>query len=381
MRSIFLAIHYLELGGAEMSLIGLLESLDYSEVQVDLFVYAHRGELLAAIPPQVNLLPEIPEYAQIECPIKDVLRNGFFRIAVARLRAKREYARYARRKHPKDGSAVFAYVARRLAPLMPAIHPEKEYDLAVSYLTPHDYVLRHVKAIEKVAWIHTDYSQIDVNSELELPVWAGYDKIISISDSVTRSFLEVFPSLADRVEVRKNRLPKHYIQRQAEKMTSEEVECEMPKCDKTVNILSVGRFCYAKNYDNVPDICRRLNDALSEKGLRAVWYLIGFGGDEPLIRRRMQEEGKQGQVVILGKKDNPYPYMKACDIYVQPSCYEGDPVTVKEAAFLGKRVVLTAFPTAEDVVKSIPGCSIVPLDNAGCAIGLASLIQKQRNDS
>ena len=72
---LFFAIHYLELGGAERSLIGLLNALDYNRCDVDLFVYSHRGELMSQIPPQVHLLPEIPEYAQIERPLKAVVRE------------------------------------------------------------------------------------------------------------------------------------------------------------------------------------------------------------------------------------------------------------------------------------------------------------------
>ena len=60
MTHLFFAIHYLELGGAEMSLIGLLDALDYTKYDVDLFVYSHRGELMELIPPRVHLLPEIP---------------------------------------------------------------------------------------------------------------------------------------------------------------------------------------------------------------------------------------------------------------------------------------------------------------------------------
>ena len=60
-KKVLIAIHYLELGGAEMSLLGLLGSLDYDKTDVDLFVYSHRGELMRFIPPQVNLLPDIPE--------------------------------------------------------------------------------------------------------------------------------------------------------------------------------------------------------------------------------------------------------------------------------------------------------------------------------
>ena len=72
-KRVFIAIHYLEIGGAEISLIGLLQALDYSKYDVDLFIYSHRGELMGFIPKEVNLLPEIPEYAQIERPMKDAL--------------------------------------------------------------------------------------------------------------------------------------------------------------------------------------------------------------------------------------------------------------------------------------------------------------------
>ena len=370
-KKILFAIHYLELGGAERSLLGLLESLDYSRVEVDLFVYRHQGELMPAIPPQVHLLPEIPEYAQIERPIRDVLRDGYWRIALARMRAKRQYAAYARKHRPKDNTAVYSYISRNLVSVLPKINPGKKYDIAVSYLMPHDYVLKKVTAKRKVAWIHTDYSQIDIDAQLELPVWSGYDRIVSISDSVSKQFLASFPSLADKIRVIPNQVPCAWVRQQALAMPVEEVEMEMPRTPGRINLLSVGRFSHAKNYDNVPDICRRIRAA----GLDVCWYLIGFGEEEPLIRRKIQECGMGDYVRLLGKKENPYPYMKACDIYVQPSRYEGSPMTVLEAKALDKPVVLSAFPTARSVVRDGVDGFIVPLDNAGCAYGIATLIK------
>ena len=81
-------------------------------------------------------------------------------------------------------------------------------------------------------------------------------------------------------------------------------------------------------------------------GLDVTWYLIGYGGDEMLIRQKIAEAGMQDRVIILGKKDNPYPYMRACDLYVQPSRYEGKAVTVREAQLLGKPVVITDYATS-----------------------------------
>ena len=108
------------------------------------------------------------------------------------------------------------------------------------------------------------------------------------------------------------------------------------------------------------------------------WYLIGYGGDEPLIRQRIAEEGMEGKVIILGKKENPYPYIKACDIYVQPSRYEGNSVTVREAQVLGKPVVVTNYPTAASQIQDGIDGIIVPMDNEGCAQGIAHFLQDKQ---
>ena len=144
----------------------------------------------------------------------------------------------------------------------------------------------------------------------------------------------------------------------------------MPKKEGRVNVLSVGRFTDAKNYDNVPDICRRVR----EQGIDICWYIIGYG-DETLIRQKMKEIGMEGYVVILGKRTNPYPYMKACDIYAQPSRYEGKSVTVREAQMLCKPVVITNYATAKSQIQDGVDGVIVPKDNEGCAKGIADFIR------
>ena len=365
---ILFAIHYLELGGAERSLIGLLRALDYSKVKVDLFVYSHRGELMKEIPQEVNLLPEISEYAQIERPLKDVLKDGYLRLFLARIKAKWQFAKYKKQNHPKDGNAIFSYVAKNVTPLFPPINPEKEYDLAVSFLAPHDIVLEKVHARKKVCWVHTDYTKVDVNTDIELPVWSQYDHIASVSECVAEAFIKRFPSLRDKVDVVPNIIDTQYVQ---EHSRAFDVKAEMPQEDGIIRLLSVGRFTEAKNFDNVPDICRRILNA----GVPVRWYLIGYGGDEALIRQRIADASMEKHVILLGKKDNPYPYMQACDVYVQPSRYEGCPVTIQEAQALGKPVVATAFPTVKSAIQDGISGVIVPLDNEGCAQGIIRVLQ------
>ena len=402
----------MEIGGAEMALVGLLQALDYTKYDVDLFLHAHRGEMMQFIPKEVNLLPEIKEYAHIECPMKQALLDGCWGVLFGRLKAKWLTKRYLLKKGVTESAAGLQYVADCVSPFLPSLHQFGEYDLAISFLQPHNYVVEKVNAKKKICWIHTDYTRVDINVEQELPVWNACDHIISISPDVTKTFLQVFPSLSNKIVEMENILSPEFVRRRAEEYEINFNEDEFralkarlcAKASKNpnanddadnnfpltahrsplnvncVNLLSVGRFCEAKNYDNVPDICQRINMMLNEnedenEKFSIRWYLIGYGGYEELIRQKIEEAGMQDYVIILGKRTNPYPYIKACDIYVQPSRYEGKSVTVREAQMLCKPVVVTNYPTAKSQIQDGIDGKIVPMDNEGCAQGLAEFIK------
>jgi glycosyltransferase involved in cell wall biosynthesis len=244
---------------------------------------------------------------------------------------------------------------------------EGTYDLAISFLTPHYFVAQKVQARKKIAWIHTDYSKIAVEREQQLRMWDPYREIISISPQVTEGFVKTFPELKGRVTEIGHILPVSFIREQAQE---KDVKDEVP-VDEMPRLLSIGRFCKAKNFDNVPDICR----CLLEMGVPVKWYLIGYGGDEELIRRRIAESGMEEHVIIFGKRTNPYPYIESCDLYVQPSRYEGKCVSVIEAQILHKPVVITRYPTAGSQLEDGVDGVIVPTDNEGCAKGIADLLR------
>lgn len=365
---IFIAMHYMEIGGAETALVGLLNALDPARVDVDLFLYDHRGEMMQFIPEWVNLLPQIPKYSVLERPIVELVKRGFWGIAAARLWAKcLSQKAYKRSGSTLENNGGLDKMSKCTTPLLPKINPSVTYDLAISFLTPHRIVAEKVKAKKKIAWIHTDYTRVWVDAEEELKVWQKYDYVASISGDVTNTFLQVFPSLAPKIVEIENILSPSFVRKRAE---LQDVDKEI-RHEGAITLLSVGRFSDAKNYDNVPDICKRL---IGKTKLNIKWYIIGYGGDEALIRQKIKEAGMEEHVILLGKRSNPYPYIKACDIYVQPSRYEGKSVTVREAQMLCKPVVVTNYPTAPSQIRSGIDGVIVPMDNEGCANGLAEVI-------
>lgn len=366
MKNIFIAGLSMEIGGAERALLGLLYHIDTTKYTVDLFLNRHEGEFMSQIPKGINLLPQNRYYASLAVPLIEVLRNRSVGALFGRTYAKMKAKQYRKKCYSSKPDAVeLEYSHKYTVPFMPYMS-EKKYDVAISFCAPHYFVSRKVSARKKIAWIHTDYTKISIDVASELEMWNQYDHIVSISDAVTESFLQVFPSLEHKVVLVENILPEKLIREQAKGPCPDLIRMRDEKI-----ILSVGRFSYAKNFDHVPWICKRI----LELGVDVTWYLIGYGGDEQLIREQIAEAGMEQHVKILGKRENPYPYINACDLYVQPSRYEGKAVTVREAQMLGKPVVITRYATSASQLEEDVDGVIVPLDNEGCAQGIAAFLR------
>lgn len=366
MKKIIIVSHAMEIGGAERALLGLLNSFDYSNYEVDLFLMRQEGELFKFIPKEVNLL-SINQARYLAVPMKPLLFEHATKMLYGRLKAK-----YLARKRvnklglKKENQVELTYSHKYTWKYIDDINPDITYDLAISFLTPHYICMNRVKAKKKIAWIHTDYSTIDIDVETELGMWGGYDYIASISENVTETFLKKFPTLQDKIIRIDNIVTSNMVESQAD----EEIDIEFEQ-EGYLKLLSIGRFSYQKNFDNVPEICK----FILKSGLNVKWYLLGFGGDEQLIRDNIEKCGMQEKVIILGKKDNPYPYIKNCDIYVQPSRYEGKAVTVREAQILQKPVIITDYATAHSQIEDGYDGIIVPLDNKECAKGIERVIR------
>ena len=371
-KRIFINIHYLEIGGAERALLGLLSSLNPDKVDIDLFVNQHTGEFMPLIPEWVNLLPEISEYTCIERPITTIVKEGHVGIALRRIWAKHKHKQYLNTltvEQRQHDASVFQYVADAVEGALPSLAHLGEYDLAISFLQPHNIVLNKVKAKKKICWIHTDYSTIHVNHDLELPVWNAFDYVVSISDDCTRAFVQTFPELKDKIVLIENILSPLFVRQQADLY---EVKAEMPDGPGVVKILTIGRFSPPKKIEGIPHICAEME----RLGVDFRWYVIGYGPDRE-IQEALDKYGMRHRMKLLGKKSNPYPYIKACDIYAQPSIYEGKSVTVREAQMLCKPVVITDYPTAKSQIAHGVDGVIVPLDEVQTAMGIVDFINSE----
>lgn len=345
----------MELGGIERSLLGLLDSIDYNEYNVDLFLYAHHGPLMYLINENVNVLPEEKELAYLRESFGTKLKNRAYYSAYMRCR-EAVISKFTHINHDEMWAEI---MRKKVKPI------KKHYDLALGFFRPFDLIDEKVYADIKVGWIHTDYSSAGEDLELLRKDYAKMDYIVGVSDQTARTFIELFPELESKVIISENIISESFIKGEADKL---DVSNEMD--DSCVKLLSIGRFCEAKNFDNVPEIA----SIIKSKNIDFKWYIIGYGADENLIKSKIAQYNMEDNVIILGKKENPYPYIKACDIYVQPSRYEGKCVAVREAQILNKPVIITNYASSKSQLQDGFDGVIVPIDNQGCVDGIVKVI-------
>lgn len=361
MKDILISSFDMEIGGVERSLISMLDKFDYKNYNVDLMLYSHTGEFMKFISnDKYHLLPESKYYKTYRMHIASIFKNKQMKIGLARLKA--------RFNSKGNGTCQMQYMWKYTLPYMPKLN--KKYDVAISYLWPHYFVSEKVDANTKIAWIHTDYSKIETNIDMDLEMWNKFDYIVAVSQECKNAFLSKYHSLEEKIIVMENITSPEFIKKQS----LEKID-DFKKEKGLFKLLSVGRFDEAKGFDNAIKALRILHD----RGYKNIkWYVIGYGRDEELLKNLIKENNLEDSFILLGKKVNPYPYMKECDLYVQPSRYEGKAVTVTEAQILGKAVMITNYKTANSQLKNGQDGYITDLSIEGIADGIEKLYKDEK---
>lgn len=348
MKKVLFVVKNMNVGGVEKSLLSLLNTLDRTGYEVDLLLLEEYGGFLDAIPEWVNVII-CKDYATIKdevnlppvLVIKKHLHNGRFG------RAAKLMTAYARTKVSKDYSYYYKTVFSKVGKL------PKHYDVAIAYTSIINYLTWfvdfHVDADEYIGWIHFDVSKIKPDGKMLLYLHEKMKKIYVVSQSALDAFTVMFPELKEKSELRYNVVDKKQVLALAE----EPAESIREPGVKT--IVTLGRLTSEKGQDIVPEVAAKLK----EVGLSFRWYLIGDGGLRQQIEEKTKALGVEHEVVLLGTKTNPYPYLKQADLYVQTSIHEGFCITLGEAKVFGMPIVSSEFAGAHEQLDGQKCCAVV----------------------
>ena len=368
-KKILITMTYMHIGGGERSLLGLLHSFDYSKYDVDLFIFSHEGDFMNQIPKKVNLLPE-NKYYKVLCQSLQALKSEkrFFWYILKYLAVLVAILRFKISKIESHEYGITQYIESFIVPFLPKIN-NKEYDIALSFMNYHSIIKEKVNAKICCGWFHTDFSVVRGFLKKSSKNWDKMDYIVNVSKEANNTFIKYHPNLKNKCIVIENILSDKFVRTQAE-----EPILDLNYSQNDIKILTIGRYSYQKAYDRAI----RSFILLKKKYKNIKWYIIGCGEEQEMISKMIKDNHLENDFIDLGKKVNPYPYYKMCDIYAQPSNYEGKSVTVREAQMLGKPIVITNYTTAPSQIKNGVDGIICEMSDEGVANAISNLIENNQ---
>lgn len=336
MKKLLFIINTLGFGGAERAMLNLFTELDAEKYDISLLVLTGQGELVKELPENVHLLNK--NYNDVSVLTKKGRRLLTFSVLKAGIlkglfikRAPYLIENFLNMR--KKGKILpDKLLWRLLAEATPKIN--EEYDLAVAYLEGGAtyYTAERVNAKKKVAFVHIDYEKAGYSRELDLDCYGKFDRIFSVSDEVKEHFLRVYPEYENKTSVFNNIVNQKRIIEMADEGDGFDDGFD------GIRILTVGRLTRQKRYDIAIETMRLIKE---KSNMPIRWYALGEGELRKELEQQIKLSGLQNDFILLGVKQNPYPYIRGCDLYVHATQFEGKSIAIQEAQILGKPVLAT----------------------------------------
>jgi glycosyltransferase involved in cell wall biosynthesis len=314
-------IESLHLGGAEKSLVTLLQNLDTDKYEIDLITFHKEGFFKEFVPKEIN-------QKSIPFPSLSFLNR----------------VKYAfKRKFIKDyhHAQLFWPIIAKYFKLQ-----ETSYDIAIAYNQGFAtyFVNDYIKASKKIAWLNIDYKIAGYNINFDFNFYKNYYKVIAVSEEAKKGLEIELKKIKKEltIDVIKDIVDKEIVLKQSIKIQ------EIAFKPNIINLVTVCRLAKQKGLYLLIETTKLLKD----KGYFFNWYVVGEGEERKFLENQIKENKLEDFIFLVGATNNPYPYMKNCDIYIQTSLFEGLGLTVVEASYLSKPIVCTNFPTAFSILKN-----------------------------
>ncbi|MDQ0198776.1 glycosyltransferase [Neobacillus ginsengisoli] len=337
-KIIFMIIN-MNIGGTEKALLNMISKIPKEEYEITIFMLENDGGFLHNIPENVRV-ENFQEYNKIKnilnhpphMTVLKFLREGKLLKAIIIMFL------YLISKVTRERSIFIKYILKDFQII------ETKYDVAVAYAGPMDFisyfVLNKIKAKKKIQWIHFDITKIGFNRRFASKIYKKFDKIFIVSKEGKEKLINLLPNLEEKTDTFFNLVSPSSIIRMANDGVG------FKDNFSGVRILTVGRLAHEKGQDLTISVLANLK----KDGYNVRWYCIGDGEARKDYEKLVEVNGLRNDFIFLGGKSNPYPFMKDCDIYVQPSRHEGYCITLSEAKCFKKPIICTNFTGAREQI-------------------------------
>lgn len=342
-KKILFVVESLKIGGAEKALISILKLIDYNRYDINLLIISKTGELQGELAKLTNL-----KIKYLTCDSKSLAKKIINRFKI---------------------KAVYGIIPSQLV----GNYICKEADIVIAFTEGFltKWIASTNRKCKKIAWVHTDMINNDWPYETKIfksykeeeDAYQKFDEIVGVSESVSEGIRTKFNCI--NVTTIYNILDPDLM----DKVDREIVN----KRNGEINIVSVGRLEYVKGYDLLIGAMSVLH---KNHVKNATLTIVGDGSQKEELTKIIQKYGLSHIIRLVGFQSNPYPFIKAGDLFVCPSRKEGFNIAILEAMALGKPIVSTNSAGPKEILHNGEYGILTEIDITSLAEGIAIMLER-----
>lgn len=351
-------------GGTTTAIIPFLKIIS-SMYDVDFLLYRNDGEHMDEIMDSVTLLPE----ARIAK--RDISGLDMIMMFIAAVKCTIRYMAFTKKI---DMVEMKKNMLNEISLVGLSRNIDKEYDIAIGFIEgwADKFISARVKAVKKIAWIHAQIDYVASHPRLESNWMSHIDKFVFVTKSNKAKFDLLFPEYSNRSDICENIIDADGIISKS-KMIPDDEYYSFFAGFTGFKIITVCRLTeYIKGIDRILKFAK----VLKTNGIKFRWCILGDGKDRSSIERQIKENDIEDCLFLFGNIINPFPYVKAADIFILLSRFEGKPICITESLIIGTPAIVTNYPSANEQI--VCGYNGIIIDNSEKAINDFSLEFAQR---
>lgn len=331
MKNLIIRSGSLRMGGLERVLIEMLQNISKEKYNIYLIIEDNSGK-------NNIFLDQVPKEIPIHFLKTEELisRTDYYRKRKKSLYHKTMYNFHMMKEHK-----IVVDETKKVIEKM-----EKEFgkvDVFLDYDWGSRRYIEQLDVGKKIIWIHSSIPKL-LRKESKIKRFGKYlnkyDTVVTICDEMKKETENIYPYLIGKVKRAYNPFNFQRILKLSEDMSSlTQIE---KKLISDNYIVAVSRLdLISKDYETLI-----LGYKVAyEKGIKEKLYIIGDGVDKEIIQNMISENGLGNKIKLLGRKINPYIWMKNSKLFIHSSKFEGLPTVLIEAMICGKVVISSNCPT------------------------------------
>lgn len=355
-KNILFVVDNLVMGGITKVITNLLVNLNPEKYNIDLLVLHYYEDMNVKIPEYVNIIEGNKFFSSVDVSIKRIMKeknvSEFF----------------------KKLSLVISLKSGRIRNKILEARKNiltKKYDTEIAFSDGFSHIfVANGDTPNKIAWMHTDISVQNDSKRYYNLVKESLKKMnmsVCVSDRVREVYKAYYDLDDDKIQTIHNIIDVDEIKNKG----NEKINIQFSK--DVINLISVGRLESQKNYERFINVHKKLID----DGYKINSYLIGDGLEKEKLENAIKELKIEDTFFMLGRKDNPFPYVKKADLFILSSILEGLPTVLYESIILGVPCVSTEVAGAREILKGQYGL-ITENDDEALYCGIKKVLDDKK---